>query len=161
MKKLNQKGAVSMGGVLLMAIGLVFLSIGFLVFPIVISGTDAILNSTDTQIDAGLVTTGNVTTGDMPLSRTLWQSDVANVVSISSNATETPVADNYTGGSLYFTSLSGNITRLLTVHYLRGSIDDYTGLRGVIGVSPMIVLIGFIAGGVITGFMGIKIMREG
>lgn len=47
-----------------------------------------------------------------------------------------------------WTSPSGNTT-----------LDDFTGLESVNDVVPLIVLIGFVSAGVITGFFGVRAMK--
>jgi hypothetical protein len=81
-------------GLMMMGIAMIFIAVGFTVYPIVMTGTDAIL-----------------------------------AYAYSSNATFT---DNY-----------------------------YTGLTSVTGILPLIILMGYVSAAVITGFMGVKMMRSG
>lgn len=90
----NEIGALNATGLLMMGIGMIFLAIGFIVYPIIITGTDAIL------------------------------------------------AYAYSGNA---------------------SITDatYTGLTAVTGITPLLVLIGFVTSGVVVGFLGMRMQRAG
>lgn len=92
MKK--EHGMVNMAGVIMLGIGMVFIAVGFIIYPIIIDGVDAI---------------------------TAWTA--------SDNASIT--------------------------------VTTFTGLSPVAGITPLIVLIGFIASAVITGFMGVKTIKGG
>jgi len=89
----REDGGIDIGNLLLLGLAMIFIAVGFIVYPIILEGTDEILNWTGT--------TGNVT------------------------------------------------------------LADFTGLEPVTSVAPLIVLIGFIAAGVITGFFGIKNLMKG
>jgi hypothetical protein len=44
-----------------------------------------------------------------------------------------------------------------------GSITDetYTGFTSVVGITPLLILVGYLTAAVVTGFLGIKIMKGG
>jgi len=84
----REDGGINIGNLVMLGLAMVFIAVGFIIYPIILEGTDEIL---------------------------AW------------------------------TSPSGNFT-----------LDDFTGLEPVTSVAPLIVLIGFIAAGIITGFFGIK-----
>lgn len=90
----DQRGAMNIGGILMMGIGMVFLAVGFIMFPI---ATDAAAD-----ILAWSYTTNNTIT----------------------DAT-------------------------------------FTGYTAVVGITPILILIGFLAAAVITGFLGFKVMGSG
>jgi len=90
----SELGFVNMAGVIMLGIGMVFIAVGFIIYPITIDGVDAI---------------------------TAWTA-----------------ADNV------------SIT-----------VTTFTGLSPVAGITPLIVLIGFISSAVITGFMGVKTIKGG
>jgi len=83
----REEGAINIGNILLLAIALIFIAVGFIIYPVVMDGVEQVL--------------------DAP------------------------------------------------------TIDSYTGLGPVASVAPLIVLIGFIAAGVITGFFGIRNIMKG
>lgn len=88
----DERGAINIGGIMMMGIAMVFLAIGFIMFP------------------------------------------------ISTTATSTLLAYAY----------SGNVT-----------ITDatYTGFTALLGITPLLILIGYVSAAVITGFLGLKIMK--
>lgn len=90
----NERGEINISAVLMMAIGVVFLAVGFIMLPIMTGAAEDILDYS-------------------------------------------------------YTACTG--------------ITDatYTGYTAVVGITPMLVLIGFLAAGVITGFMGIKMFKSG
>lgn len=90
----SENGAMNIGGIMMLGIGLVFLAIGFIFLPI---STDACTSLLD------------------------WTSTV------------------------------------------NASISDatFTGFTSVVGITPILILVGFLAAAVITGMLGIKIMRGG
>jgi hypothetical protein len=87
----SEKGAVDMGGILMMGIAMVFLAVGFIMFPIATDATDSIL--------------------------------------------------------AYAYSANAGITDA-----------SFTGLTAIVGITPLLILLGFISAGVITGFLGFKVM---
>ena len=44
----NEKGEMDIGGILVMGIGMVFLAVGFIMYPIIMTATDALLVYTNT-----------------------------------------------------------------------------------------------------------------
>lgn len=90
----NQAGEMNIGGILMMGIGMVFLAVGFIMFPI---ATDAAASILDYQY--------------------------------SSNASITDAT--------------------------------YTGFTAVVGITPILILVGYLAAAVITGFLGFKVMKSG
>ena len=88
----DERGEINTTGLLMMGIAMIFIAVGFIVFPIVITGTDAIL-----------------------------------AYAFSSNASITDAS--------------------------------YTGLTAVVGITPLLVLIGFLVAAVVTGFMGLNVSR--
>jgi len=89
----REDGGVNIGNMVMLGLAMIFIAVGFIVYPIILEGTDEIL---------------------------AW------------------------------TGTTGNFT-----------LDDFTGLEPVTSVAPLIVLIGFITAGVITGFFGIKNIIKG
>ncbi len=87
-----ERGAVDIGGIMMLGIGMVFLSIGFIFLP------------------------------------------------ITTDAAETLLAYAYTDNA--------NITDA-----------TFTGYTSVVGVTPILILVGFLTAAVITGMMGIRIMK--
>ncbi len=90
----EERGNLSPTGLLMMGIAMIFLAVGFIVYPIVITGTDAIL-----------------------------------AYQFTDNASITDAS--------------------------------FTGLTAVVGVTPLLILIGFVTAGVVVGFLGVKMQRMG
>lgn len=88
----DQRGEINIAGLMMMGIAMIFLAVGFIIYPIVLDSTDTIL---------------------------AW---------------------TYNGTSSF-------------------TISDFTGLEPVAGITPLIVLLGFVVAGAITGFMGIRMIR--
>lgn len=89
---LDSTGAVNIGGIILMGIAMVFLAVGFIMFPI---STDACSDLLD--------------------------------YSYTSNTSITDAS--------------------------------FTGFTAIIGITPLLILVGFVAAAVITGFLGMKVMK--
>ena len=100
----SERGAMNVTGLLMMGIAMIFIAVGFIVYPIIITGTDAILAYTFTAN-----ATGNATV------------DAASQIQTST----------------------------------------YTGLVAVTGIVPLLVLIGLVTAGVVTGFLGMKLQKSG
>ena len=90
-----ETGAMDIGGILMMGIGMVFLAVGFIIFPIVTTATTAMLD---------------------------WTCVSANVS---------------------FTD------------------ENFTGLTPIIGITPLLVLVGFLAAGLFSMYLGVRVVRGG
>ena len=88
----DEKGAMNVGGIMLLGISMVFLAIGFIFLP------------------------------------------------ISTTATQTLLDYQYTSNA---------------------SITDasYTGFTAIVGITPLLILVGFVSAAVVTGMLGVKIMK--
>ena len=88
----DERGSINIGGIMMMGIAMVFLAIGFIMFPISTTATQSLLDY----------------------------------------------------------AYSGN-----------ASITDatYTGFTALLGITPLLILIGYVSAAVITGFLGLKLMR--
>lgn len=99
MNKLNnkckdQRGSLNISGLMMMGVGMIFLAVGFIIYPIILDACDGIYAWVD----------------------------------------PTTMALTY---------------------------EDFTGLGAVVGILPLIVLLGFVTAGAITGFMGVKMLKGG
>ena len=159
----REKGAINPQGLIMLGISMILLAVSFITYTVVIEGVDSITEMTApiTQTDTAIVI-GNTTIGNWTLSaKTLYRGDVGNVLGVTSNATNQPTADNYTGTELYCTGMTGNVTQLIKTTYLYGPLPDMAGTSQVLGIAPLLVLIGLVTAAVITGIMGIKITKGG
>lgn len=89
----GERGAIEIAGLMMMGIGMIFLAVGFIIYPIIMDATDSIL---------------------------AWSANVS--------------------GTAY-------------------TIADFTGLSNIVGIVPLVTLLGFVTAGAITGFMGIKMVK--
>lgn len=89
----DERGMIDIAGLMLMGIGMIFLAVGFIIYPIIMDATDSIL---------------------------VWSANVS--------------------GTAY-------------------TIADFTGLSNIVGIVPLITLLGFVTAGAITGFMGVKMTK--
>ena len=143
----NEKGAVDIGGVLMMGIGMVFLAVGFIIFPIITTSTDTLLAyeySSNTSItDAtftGFTAVIGITRFDLGAMLLLRIS----IIFIAIALIIRPV------------TLDGIAA---VVHGSGTGISaSYTGLSAILLVTPLLVLISFLSGAVISGYFGIRRM---
>ena len=98
----SERGDIDIGGILLMGIGMVFLAVGFIMFPIVTDATDDLLD-----------------------------------YYCSENAVS---AANYTDAI---------------------AASTFTGFEAVVGITPLLVLIGYLAAAVFSMYLGVKMMKGG
>ena len=175
-----ERGAIDIGGILLMGIGMVFLAVGFIMFPIVTDATDELLsyNCTANATIGNLSFTGfTPIVGITPLLILIGYLSAAvfsmflGVKMMKGGAGGTKL-DLGTilmlGISMIFIAI-GLIILPVTLDgicsVLHGSGTGintaYVGLQPILLVTPLLVLISFIAGAVITGFFGIKRLGAG
>ncbi len=172
----NERGAIDIGGILIMGIGMVFLAVGFIMFPIVTTATDALLAYNCTE------SLGNITsayfTGFIPiigitpllvligyLSAAVF-SMYLGVKIMKGGEGDTKLDLGTTlllGISLIFIAigliiLPVALDGICTVIYGGGAGINaaYTGLLPILRVTPLLILISFVSGAVISGFFGIK-----
>lgn len=170
----SQKGEVDIGGILLMGIAMVFLSIGFIMFPIATDATDDILGyvySANATITDATFTGLTAITGITPLLILLGFIMAAVVTGfLGLKVTKGEGSAKATPGSLMMLGLAivfvavGLIMFPVALDGIssvyhgggQGISTSYTGLRPILLVTPMLVLLSFLAASVISGFFGIK-----
>jgi len=112
------------------AILAVFLLLGAFASPI----NDGIKGwrTVDTTQNFAVTTAAGVTAANVTLISDLYRDLVVEVISVSSNITETPVATSYTEASNYLliSSLTANELRTLTVNYYADSDSDVMKAAG-------------------------------
>jgi len=105
-----------MGKVFLIILA-VFLLLGAFASPIL----DGIKGwrTSDVTENSVVATGAGVTTANVTLASDLFQDDVAQVIAVSSNGTESPVATSYTAATnvLLISALNASETRTLSVEY--------------------------------------------
>ncbi len=156
---------LDLGTTLLLGISLIFIAIGLIILPVALDGVSLVrmdVTPTSTQALITTDTSGGTwnSTGNITLARPLICESTGQVISfVSSNGSDVPVSGNYTAltRQLQVTGLSNNSTRNMTANYnYNGQLSNYVGLWPILGVTPLLLLISFIAGAVLSGFFGIK-----
>lgn len=176
----SEKGAIDIGGILMMGIGMVFLAVGFIMFPIVTDATDTMLAWTCSANVSYTITefTGfSQIIGVTPLLVLVGYLSAAvfamylgvKVMKGGAGGTKLDL------GTLLMLAISmifiaiGLIILPVTLDAICGLLTgadmltfaSYSGLEAILKVTPLLVLISFIAGAVITGFFGIRRLGGG
>lgn len=171
----DQRGAVNIGGILLMGIGMVFLAVGFIMFPIATTATDSILGyeyTTNTSITDASYTGLTAITGIVPLLILIGFITAAVVTGflglkvMKAGAGSTKVNPGnllLLGLSVVFIAIGLIIfpvalDGISSVYHGGGNgiSSSYTGLEGILLVTPMLIEIAYISAAVISGFFGIR-----
>lgn len=171
----KERGAIDIGGILIMGIGMVFLAVGFIMFPIVTTATDDLLAysfTSNATCKASYFTGFEAIVGITPLLVLIGYLSAAVFamylgVKVTKGAAGGTQLDLGTmlmlGISLIFIAI-GLIIMPVTLDGIctvihgggTGISSSYVGLSPILRVTPLLVLISFIAGAVITGFFGIR-----
>lgn len=180
----NESGEIDIGGILIMGIGMVFLAVGFIIYPIVMTATDDLLAYAGTgycvsnavSCNSTYFTGFNAIVGIVPLLVLIGYLSAAVFamylrVRVMKGAGEAAKLDLGSmlllGLSLIFIAigliiLPVALDGICTVFHNDGSYlsSSYTGLGPILRVTPLLILISFVAGAVITGFFGLKRIGE-
>ena len=171
----NERGEIDIGGILVMGIGMVFLAVGFIMYPIVMTATDALLAysyTTNATCQASYFTGFTPIVGITPLLVLIGYLSAAvfamylgvQIMRGGAGGTKLDLGTMLLLGiSLIFIAI-GLIILPVTLDAICSVIHgggaginaSYTGLSPILLVTPLLVLVSFIAGAVISGFFGIK-----
>lgn len=171
----DQSGAVNIAGILLMGIGMVFLAVGFIVFPIVTDATDELLDyeyTSNTTITDATFTGFTDMIGITPLLVLLGFLSAG----VFAMYLGVKVAKAGAGGTTL--NLGTMIMLALSMVFIAvaliimpvaldgiasvihgdglGISASYVGLEEILQVTPLLLLVSFLGGAVISGFFGIK-----
>ncbi len=172
----GQRGGMDVGGILLMGIGMVFLAVGFIMFPIVTTATDSLLAyeySVNTSITDATFTGFTAIIGVTPLlvligyvSAAVFSMFLGVKIAKGAGAGSTKLDLGsllMLGISMIFIAIALIILPVAldgiasVVHGGGTGINAaYVGLEPILLVTPILILISFVAGAVISGFFGIK-----
>ena len=173
----KERGAMDVSGVLLMGIGMVFLAVGFIMFPIVTTSTDSLLAysySANASITDATFTGFTAVIGITPLlvlvgyiSAAVFSMFLGVQIVKGAGAGDTKLDMGsllMLGISLIFIAIAliilpvalDGISSVLHGTSGGGINAAYTGLEPILLVTPLLILISFLAGAVISGFFGIK-----
>lgn len=173
----DERGAVNIAGTLMMGIGMVFLAVGFIMFPIVTDATTSLLDyaySGNASITDATFTGFTAVVGITPL-LVLLGFVSACVFSMYLGVKVTKGSAGNTSvnlGAMMLMSLSMVFIAVALIvlpvaldgiasvlHGSGGGISSsYTGLEAILKVVPLLILISFLGGAVVSGFFGIKNM---
>lgn len=170
----NQKGAVSIGGILMMGIGMVFLAVGFVMFPISTDAAKDLLDyaySGNASITDATFTGYTAMVGITPILILVGYLAAAvitgflgfKVMKGAASASFSPGSIMLLGLSIVFIGIGLIIEPVMldgVASVLHGGgagiPSSFTGLPSLLSMSPMLVHIGFLAASVFSGFFGIK-----
>ena len=176
----SERGAIDIGGILIMGIGMVFLAVGFIIYPIVMTATDDLLAYAGTGYNVSATVSCNSTyftgfnaiVGITPLLILIGYLSAAvfamylgvRVMAGKGEAGKLDLGSMLLLGiSLIFIAigliiLPVTLDGICTVFDNNGSYlsSAYTGLGPILRVTPLLVLISFVSGAVVTGFFGLK-----
>jgi len=173
-KARNEEGEIDIGGILIMGIGMVFIAVGFIVYPIVMTATDALLaysNTTNATCNAALFTGFSPIVGITPLlilvgflSAGIFAMYLGIKIVKGGGGSELNLGTMLLLGiSMIFIAIGLIILPVVldavcdVLHNSgAGLSSSYTGLSPILKVTPLLVLISFVSGSVITGYFGIK-----
>lgn len=176
LKKLqnSERGGANLGGTLMLGISMVFLAVGFIMFPNITTATDAILAyayTTNASITVATYTGLTSIVGITPLLALLGYVAVAvlsgfmgiKVMKGGGSAHMDPGGLLMLGIGLIFFAIGLLIFPVAldgissVVHGSgQGISSSYTGLSSVILLVPMLLLLSYVAATVLTGYFGIK-----
>lgn len=180
----NQRGEINLAGLMMMGIGMIFLAVGFIIFPINLNATDTILSWHSANYSAGPPQVGYQTsdftgltavTGILPLVILLGFVAAGAITGFmgikmmrgQASASLNPGSLMTLGIGLIFIAVAliifpvvlDGVASAMTV--AAASSGTYTGLTSILSVTPLIVLTAFMTGGIVTGFFGVKGVMRG
>ena len=180
----SERGELDIGGILVMGIGMVFLAIGFIIYPIIMTATDALLIY-DSSLNVSATVACNSTyftgftaiVGITPLLILIGFLSAAvfamylgvKVMKGGSGGTKLDLGTMLLLGiSLIFIAigliiLPVALAGICTIFDNSGAYlsATYVGLGPILRVTPLLILISFVSGAVISGFFGLKRIGSG
>lgn len=168
----GESGSINIAGLMMMGIAMIFLAVGFIIYPINLDATDTILAWTYDGTRVANYTIADFTglsstVGIVPLLILLGlvvSGAVAGIMGIkmakagegkldAAGLMMLGIGEIFIAvGLIIFPIVLDGIVLVLD----NASITSYTGLSAVAKVVPLIVLVAFISGGIIAGFFGFK-----
>ena len=137
-----------MGKVLAIGFAVIFVILGFMLFPNLTSSIQTAQSNAYTETYSGVATGANITTANITLSLPLYGNDITGIsVLTSDNTQDHPSTQLYTAATQNITvkSLLANSSRNITVKYLTEDNSEYVGLSSTFKIVPILVLLGILA----------------
>ncbi len=177
----SERGEIDIGGILIMGIGMVFLAVGFIMYPIIMTATDALLDwvcvANTSTTDASFTGFTEIV-GITPLLVLIGYLSAAvfsmylgiKIMKAGEGGTTLNLGTMLLLGiSLIFIAI-GLIILPVALEAIcsvlsnnTGAADTgvglstaYVGLQPILTVTPLLLLISFVSGAVISGFFGLK-----
>jgi len=171
----GERGAIDIGGILIMGIGMVFLAVGFIMFPIVTTATDTLLAyacTANATVNAAYFTGFTAIVGITPLLVLVGYLSAAvfsmylgvKMMKGGAGGTKLDLGTMLLLGIALIFIAIGLIILPVTLDGICSVLHGggtginvaYVGLGPILLVTPLLVLISFIAAAVISGFFGLK-----
>lgn len=175
----DERGSIQIGGIMMMGIAMVFLAIGFIMFPISTTATQSLLDyaySANASITDATYTGFTALLGITPLLILIGYVSAAVITGfLGLKIMKGAGSSSLNPGNLLMLGLSivfiaiGLIVEPVMLDGISsvvhgggsGISSSFTGLSAIILVVPMLVHISFLSAAVITGFFGIKSITRG
>lgn len=181
----SERGDVNIGGILLMGIGMVFLAVGFIMFPIVTDATDDLLDWTctaNTSISDATFTGFTSVVGITPLLVLVgFLAAAVFAMYLGVKIAKGGASTSLNLGTMILLALSLVFIAIALIilpvaleaicsvlsnnsgsaNTGQGLNASYTGLSPILLVTPLLILISFIGGAIVSGFFGIRRMGSG
>lgn len=170
----KENGEINIGGILIMGIGMVFIAVGFIIFPIIMDACDDLLDWTCTA--NGSITDATFTgftevVGIVPLlvlvgflTAGVFAMYLGIQVTKGSGGTKLDLGTMILLAlamifiAIALIILPVALEAICTVLTGDGSgiSSSYTGLSPILLVTPLLILVAFIGGAIVAGFFGLK-----
>ena len=128
-------------------IGLILIIIGIILFPVLLSSFDD-MSKTDAATIGTVATGVGVTTGDVTLNSGLYDTNLDNIIDISSTDTDdfpAPSSYNENTDALTVSGLEASTSRALTVEYYTEMDTGY--ISTILPIAPFVVFLIFLGAG--------------
>jgi hypothetical protein len=172
----TQKGAMNIGGILMLGMSMVFLSVGFIMFPIATQATDTILTyqyAANHAVNTSTFTGLSAITGIVPLLLLLGfiaSAVIEGMLGVKMMREGSGGGVKANPGSLMIAGLSIVFVALGLIMFPvaldgissvvhnggHGISATYTGLSQILLICPMLILLAYVAASVLAGFFGMK-----
>lgn len=176
----KERGEIDIGGILLMGIGMVFVAVGFIMFPIVTDATDGLLDwacTANTSISDATFTGFTSVVGITPLLVLVgFLAAAVFAMFLGVRISKGAGAAKLDLGSMIMLALALVFIAIALIilpvaleaicgvlSNNAGAVDTgqglntaYVGLGPILLVTPLLILISFIGGAIVAGFFGIK-----
>jgi hypothetical protein len=135
-------------------IGIIGIVILIILFPMVMSSIHDL--QTEEQTDVDLALGGTPPAGTCVLTEDLWQDDTGSVISAVGDKLETLTITSYTPATHTLTVGGVTTSTKATVVYETDALTAFTGMGALVGITPLLIWIGFLFGMIASLWTGVK-----